>query len=91
MNKVCLVFVGNGLTLMRTIISGRKTGIAGIRPWPKSIFERTDNGLDKRLVGMVLEVLFKAINLDWCGDLEEIWILRDCFTSNFVLELVFGR
>ncbi len=88
---MCLVFVGSGLTLMRTVICGRKSRIAGIRPWPKSILERMDNGFDERSVGMVLEVLFKDINVDWCGDLKEVWILGDCFTSNVVLELVFGR
>jgi hypothetical protein len=70
---------------------GRKGGIAGIRKWPKSFPERTDNGVDKRAVGMVLEVLFKDTNLDWCNDLEEIWIPGNGSTNNFVLELLFGR
>ena len=83
-NKFGFILASNGLTLTRTIVRDRKSWIAGICKWPKTFPEPTDNGFDKRLVGMVLE----DTNLDWCDDLKETWILGNGLTSNFV---VFGR
>jgi hypothetical protein len=40
---------------------------------------------------MILEILLEDVSLNRRDDLEEIWILRNCFTSDFILKLVLGR
>ena len=47
--------------------------------------------MDERLIGMVLEIFFEHISLDANYDLEEIWILGNCFGSSFILRLVLWR
>ena len=55
------------------------------------MLDPTNDRFDKRLVGMVLEMPFEDVSLDRSDNLEEMRILGNCSTSNFILTLILGR
>ena len=74
----------------RVINNGWAWRVLRDRERPKPLSEAEDDGVDECLVRMCGEEGFQAVDVDWCNELEEVWMKTNRRMSYRIVQFI-GR